>query len=318
MDSLKIRLFFLIAFLSFHINALSTSQIVNDSINRYYGKAMSAHEKGDYKEMFVNLCIFIRNQTDTTSYRLKDAYYHLGHLYAHAHYVEQNVDSAVYCLKKASSYGSNKASRFLFNIYYYSNYNRVNKQEALKWLKMSASQGDIKSLYELGELYDFGKTVQLKDTSITTGYSENGKIRYVRNAATQTKSTISIPGLVTNKRTAYEYYEKALDFNYQITNQKVGYYEVAVAYMDGTFFDKNYSKALEYLRNIVPSFSELSSDLSKYSNPKDADTLWRLSILYRFGLGTIDNEIKADEYLKFAAQCGHEKALNALSIIESK
>ena len=244
MDSLKIRLFFLIAFLSFHINALSTSQIVNDSINRYYGKAMSAHEKGDYKEMFVNLCIFIRNQTDTTSYRLKDAYYHLGHLYAHAHYVEQNVDSAVYCLKKASSYGSNKASRFLFNIYYYSNYNRVNKQEALKWLKMSASQGDIKSLYELGELYDFGKTVQLKDTSITTGYSEDGKIRYVRNAATQTKSTISIPGLVTNKRTAYEYYEKALDFNYQITNQKVGYYEVAVAYMDGTFFDKNYSKRL--------------------------------------------------------------------------
>lgn len=307
-ESINSRFIIFIVFWGFHIKVLSINQFANDSINCFYDKAMSAHEKGDYKEMFVNLCYFIKNQTNTTNFRLEKAYYYLGHLYAHDHYVKQNIDSAVYCFEKASSYGNSDASRYLFNIYYYSSYNRVNKQEAIKWLKISAHQGNIKSSYELGELYDFGRTTQLKDSK-----NKNGSI-----VAIQTKSIIIIPNLVINKRTAYEYYENALSLFYEITNQKVGFYEVAVAYMDGTFFDKDYSKAFEYLKYFVPDLSDLSRNLSNYSNPKIADSLWRLSLLYRFGLGTTDNENKANVYLRYAAQCGHDKALKALSTIESQ
>ena len=313
--ALKIIIFSLILF-GFHIEALSTPQQWNDSIEHYYDKAMAAKEINDYKELFNNLSYYIKYQTDTTSYRLKQAYYQLGLLYDNGLYVKQNIDSTVFYLKKASSYGSSDASRFLFNIYYFEEYNRVNKEEAIKWLQISSQQGNGKSSYELGELYEYGKTFQLKDTTFTIGYSENGKVRYVRYGATQTQSIIIIPYLITNKHTAYEYYEKAVNGSYQINNQKVGLYEIAVAYMDGTFLTQDYNKAYLYLRQIIPSVSELSNNISEYSNPKVSDSLWRLSVLYRFGLGTLDNEHKANQFLRFAAQSGHPKAISALRNLE--
>jgi len=266
--------------------------------------------------MFNNLCLFVKYNTNETDYRLKKAYYDLGHIYAHGHFVKQNVDSAIVCFIKSSNYGHSESSRFLFDIYYFSNYNKTNIDEALKWLKISADQGNFKSIYELGELYEMGETYQLKDTTVAAEYTSDGKIRYVKNVVIKSRYLLFFPSLKRDKRTAYDYYERAINYNSEMIGRRVGYYEIAVLYMDGIIFEKDFNKSIEYLRYCIPtSINEIANNIVKYSNEKDADALWRLSLLYRFGLGTIDNEKKANDYLKLAAKCGNQKAINALKIL---
>lgn len=312
-----IRFFIICVYIFSPIEIISQIGNQNDTINSFYKKANSAHQKGDYEDMFNNLCLFVKYNTDTADYRLKKAYYDLGHLYAHGHFVKQNVDSAIVCFIKSSNYGHSESSRFLFDIYYFSNYNKTNINEALKWLKISADQGNFKSIYELGELYEMGETYQLKDTTVAAEYTSDGEIRSVKNIVIKTKHRLSFPFLKKDERTAYDYYEKAVNYSSEIIGRKVGNYEIAVLYMDGIIFEKDFYKALDHLRECIPtSINEIIKNIDKYSNEKDADALWRLSLLYRFGLGTIDNEKKANDYLKLAAKCGNQKAINALKFIE--
>ena len=98
-----------------------------------------------------------------------------------------------------------------------------------------------------------------------------------------------------------------------MSEQKISEYDIAVAFMDGTYFPKDYEIAYEYFINNVPTFEDLQEDISIHKNPKTADALYRLSQMYRFGYGITANEHRANQYLKYAALCGNKKAQSVIS-----
>ena len=76
---------------------------------------------------------------------------------------------------------------------------------------------------------------------------------------------------------------------------------------------QDYEKAFEILFDFVPSFHEFENDVAVCKTPEVAEAYFLLSRLCRFGNATTANELRANQYLKYAALCGSEAAQKAIS-----
>ncbi len=301
-------------------------QVLAES-HSYYKIANEARRKGDWETSAKNYMLYLQEkETDSDKkYNMDEAFYEIGHFYAHGHYFHQNIDSAIFYLEKAVQYDKSQAARFLSDIYYFSKYKHEDKQKSFSWLETSAEMGNIKSLYELAELYCNGYTYQLKDTTIVVEKAKDAhsallspvKGGYSYTTYVPTKNLIKYDFIEIDLKKAYEYFEYSLNGYTETLNPKIGRYELAIAYMDGTYFEQNYQQAVEYFKMFVPSISELNEMSPEIDlGEKILDALWRLQLCYRFGRGVTCNEIRANEYARMAAKFGHKKAIELVQFLD--
>lgn len=282
--------------------------------------AIAAERIGDYATA-ISLCNQIINMSinepkDNDS-RIKikgNAYFRLGHYYLHAHHFDYDIYKAIDYFEKAAEYKKEhaRAELYLSMIYNTENYGVKDLEKSFTWIKRGAERCAIMT-YLLAEIYDHGQTNFLMNDTVRT--HSNGQMYASSNTKLRTKTLLRFPNIIRDKKKAYLLYLDYFEHNScYIEPLRVDEYDVAVALMDGTYLEKDYTKAFEYLRYFVPNTYQLESETIKKHDEKIADGLWRMSILYRYGLGTIDNEIKAKQYLKYAAEYGSEKAKQALNI----
>ena len=281
--------------------------------------AIAAERKGDYATA-ISLCneiINIRiNDPKDNDIRISikgRAYFRLGHYYLHAHYFPYDVNKSIANFEKAVEYQKEHAwaEMYLSMIYNTERYGVKDLEKSFAWINRGAERCAIMT-YLLAEIYDYGQTNFLMNDTVRT--HSNGQRYAYSNTKLRTKTLLRFPNITKDKKKAYQLYINYFEHNScYIEPLMVDRYDVAVALMDGTYIEeKDYTKAFEFLRYYLPSTSQLESGSVKQDDWKIADGLWRMSILYRYGLGTIDNEIKADQYLKYAAKYGSEKAKKLL------
>ena len=226
----------------------------------------------------------------------------LGHFYLHAHYYNYDLKKAISYFERASEYDIyDLPELYLTLIYNDGRYGVCDYNKSLYWLEKGCKRRPVLK-YLLGEVYAFGFTHFL----IHTGGAMN---------TFEFSSTIlAFPNVEKDMRKTYQLcYEFYQTSYYIMSEKKISEYDIAVAFMDGTYFPKDYEIAYEYFINNVPTFEDLQEDISIHKNPKTADALYRLSQMYRFGYGTTANEHRANQYLKYAALCGNKKAQSVIS-----
>ena len=287
--------------------------------------ANEAERKHDYATA-IKLCEDIIAMTidatseDDSRFNIKGhAYFRLGIYYLYARHFSYNLNKAIYNFEKAAEcrYSHARAEMYLAMIYNIDAYGVKDLNKSILWIK-KGSERCATLEYMLAEIYEKGSTYFLIND---TGYIDNnGRRLGSSNVKIRSKTLLTFPDITLNKKKAYEHYYNYIERNSCYVKPDFSRYEIGVALMDGTYLDKDYSKAFEFFRYSAPSISELSENIESYQNSKTADTLWRLSVLYRFGLGTTDNEEKANIYLKYAALCGSPSAKKVIDagIINNK
>lgn len=301
--------------LSFCITPIfaKTLKIEEDSLKYWEcnSRGEDAYEKKLY-DVAYSYYIRVVNDPQSKGYSLGNSLFKIGVLFANGNYLKQNIDSALVYLRKAlniEDYNGYKSARFISHLYYFESYGCPNKEESLKWLKYAASLGCNKSNYELGELYEYGRTFMCQDTTIVLGYSEDGKACYITTKFVKNNINLYYPSINKDLFEAYKYYENSLDYNYCYYEAecKITYYEIAKSYMDGVILDKDLAKAFNYLLDAIHQ-----QDDYDYTDEQMADIYWRLQGFYRFGYKTRPNPTKANELLCKSAEYGHPLASIAL------
>lgn len=314
MKSLKIS--FLILNLSLAIVPLYAQDW--KAFNEKDGAVIAAERKGDY-ETAINLCNEIINmsinapkENDSRITIKGKAYFRLGHYYLHAHYYPFDIKKSIYNFEKAAEFKKDhaQAELYLAMIYNTDHYGVKDLEKSFAWIERGSERCAILK-YLLAEIYDYGQTNFLMNNTVRThSYGQ----RYASsNTKLRTKTLLRFPNITKDKKKAYQLYLEYFEYGFcYIEPLKVDKYDVAVALMDGTYLENDYTKAFELLRFYVPNTYQLEDGTPKKQDVKIADGLWRMSLLYRYGLGTIDNDIKANQYLKYAAEYGSEKAQKLL------
>lgn len=231
------------------------------------------------------------------------ALFRLGHYYLHAHYYRYDLMKAISFFERASEYDMYRflPELYLALIYNDGVYGVCDYEKSLYWLKKGCEKRAVLK-YLLGEVYAFGFTHIVKNSGDAI------------NTFVFTPTMLAFPNVEMDMRKAYQLFYDFYESNYYINSQtQISQYHIGVAFMDGTYFAQDYDKAYEYFINYVPTFDDLQENISSYKNPQTADALFRLSELYRFGHGTTAHEHRANQYLKYAALCGHKKAQKVIS-----
>lgn len=231
-----------------------------------------------------------------------DALYRLGHYYLHGHYYEYDIEKCISFFERASKCGTYRyqPELYLALIYNHGEYGVCDYDKSLAWL-VKGSERCSALKYLLGEVYKFGVTHFLVRLNSINTFKFNTSILAFSNIEKDTCKAYQL---------FYEYFEGGY---YIYSPTKINEYDIGVAFMDGTYFYKDYDKAFEYLSRSVPSWKDLKENVLDYKDEKTADALYRLSQMYRFGNGTMANEHRANQYLKYAALCGHQKAQSVIS-----
>lgn len=230
------------------------------------------------------------------------ALFGLGHYYLHAHYYNYDLMKAISYFERASEYEIyDLPELYLSVIYNDGKYGVCDYNKSLYWLRKGCEKRSVLK-YLLGEVYAFGLTHFL----VHTGEA--------MNTFKFTSTMLAFPNVEKDMRKAYQLCHEFYQTSYYIMSQKkISEYDIAVAFMDGTYFSKDYEIAYEYLTTYVPTFDDLQENISLYKDSQTADALYRLSQMYRFGYGTTANEHRANQYLKYAALCGNPKAQSVIS-----
>lgn len=230
------------------------------------------------------------------------ALFSLGHYYLHAHYYNYDLKKAIFYFERASEYEIyDLPELYLTLIYNDGRYGVCDYNKSLYWLEKGCEKRPVLK-YLLGEVYSFGLTHFLVHTGDAM------------NTFKFTSTILAFPNVKKDMRKAYQLCHEFYQTSYYImSQQKISEYDIAVAFMDGTYFSKDFEIAYEYLINFVPTFEDLQEDISLYKDSQTADALYRLSQMYRFGYGTTVSEHRANQYLKYAALCGNKKAQSVIS-----
>lgn len=264
--------------------------------------AQMADSKRDYATAAKLCCDIINMNNNTTGLSIVAyAFFTLGHYYLHGHYYSIDVNQAIQYFEKASElkYLHGQAELYLATIYNSDYYKVKDLDKSFQWIEKGAERCSTIE-YLLAEIYELGYTNFL--TNDSTG---------VFNVKHRSKTVLNFPNIKKDLKKAYEHYYNYFERNSCFVRPlRFDEYDLAVALMDSIYLEVDYTKAYEYLRRFAPSLSDLETQT--YNDSKTADALWRLSILYRFGLGTTDNEERANTFLKYAASCGSKKAQDAL------
>ena len=309
---------------------------------KIYYSAKKAYESHDYETAFKLYTEYIQtsqNNDNGTTYYLGESYYQIGHFYVCGHYVQKNIEEAISNLTIAcTKYKYNKAARLLSHIFYFRKYNHIDLDKSLYFLKFSASLGNCKSNIELGQLYLSGTSKCMKDTTVYTYYSrvnnagDTIRHRVSSSGMKPTSTNITYPFLQIDSIQAYKYYEKGVSPNFRLydASYSLNALDFARAYMDGTYFPRDYEQAMIYLRQLEEELQETTvtafidgdfyfrqvgneiPDMNKSSSVL-GEIFWRMQTCYRFGLGTRANLSKAEIYLQKAANQGYQRALDALN-----
>lgn len=322
MKQIKPNLLLLLTLVTFSVLVLKAED--GNKFNEKIKAVESAERNNDWATAAI-LCEEITKMTIDSSADAKDqrynimcdAYWKLGHYYLHGHYYQFDIHKAIYNFEKSSEYRGmhyhsgkyGKAELYLTMIYNDKKYGVQNFQKSLEWLKKGAAKCPIMS-YMLGEVYEYGYTYFLKDyISIDerTGHKMNSV-----NTKQECEPKLEFPNVQQNLKLAYQYYYDYFDRNscyIKNASEEVCRYKVAVALMEGDLLAQNFNDAFEYFRTYLNR-----TDLGYIAENNDilADIYWRLSVMYRFGYGTIENDLKAEDYLTKAAELGHQKAITAL------
>lgn len=249
----------------------------------------------------INLEVEENSETYDSNIRYKgNAYFRLGHYCLHGHYFKYDLQKAIHYFEKASEFKSEhgQAELYLAMIFNLDKYGVQDYDKSFYWICEGAKKcATIRFL--LGEIYEYGKTSFLINSSSAINVKKRGNpeliFPYIKND-----------------------YQKACDYYYQyfqsnscyIEDVDSCYYKVAIALMDGVIGERNYSEARGYLLSFINKFNDKVQDNS--IRTKLGDAYWRLSTLYRFGLGTVPLEMKADYFLKSAAELGNSNAIKAI------
>lgn len=285
-----------------------------------YSSAKKNYNNHDFEVSYYLFKEYI-DSTEFTSKQNKrllgDSYFHIGHYFKCGHYLPCNIDSAINYLNIAAfAYDNADAARMLHSIYYYKQYNHLDKDKSFAMLKLAADLGDYKSNLEVGNIYLFGKTKVLKDTTTYTTYQRvkfNGDTIIERGARwriTPTKSTLNFPNIQQDSTLGYYYYERGVSVNHELINDIYTLNEIDFirTHMEGSHSPIDYEKAWSYLQQHL--FSPYNSYIDEDENLPEI--YWRIQVCYRFGLGTRMNIHKADLYLNESAKLGFPKAIEAL------
>lgn len=308
---------------------------------KIYSAANEAYESNDYETAFMLYTEYIHNsQNDDNeiTYYLGKSYYQIGLFYVCGHYVQINIDEAISNLTTAcTKYKHTEAARLLSHIFYFREYNHIDLDKSLYFLKFSAKLGNCKSNIELGQLYLSGNSKCMKDTTVYTYYSrvnntgDTIRCRSYDLGIKPTSENLTYPFLQIDSIQGYKYYEKGVSSNFRLydASYSLNALDFARAYMDGTFFPRNYKQAMEYLRQSEEELQKTTVsaiidgefyfrqvdnemlDMNEFSSIL-GEIYWRMQTCYRFGLGTRANVKKADIYLKKSAELGYQKAINAM------
>lgn len=245
------------------------------------------------------------NSKDSLDRRFKykgDALFRLGHYYYHAHYFKYDKQKAIWYFEEASKYGTyfHMPELYLVLIYNVGKYGVCDYEKSLYWLQKGAEKHSIMN-YLLGEVYEFGFTnFVVRDKSV--------------NVFKYDDQILAFPNVEKQTRKAYKCFLEFFDKGGQYINDaKISKYDVGKALKEGIVVEQDYEKAFELLFDFVPSFHEFENDASVSKTPEVADAYFLLSQLCRFGNGTTANELRANQYLKYAALCGSEAAQKAIS-----
>ena len=278
----------------------------------------SAESQGDYATAYtlcneiISLPLNVESDRDSRLVAVANAYFCIGHYYLHAHYVSFDISKAIYNFEKSAEFKvpHSKAEMYLSMIYNSDKYKVKDLEKSFNWIKTGAERCAILK-YILAEIYEKGYTNFLMNDTVHT--DQYGQRIVASNVKLRTNTVLSFPNIKTDKEKAYLLYAEYFEYNTCYIEPLIfDKYDMGVAYMDGIFLKKNHEKAFGFLRRLVPSFEELESESFIQDQERIADALWRLSILYRFGLGTRESDIQADRYMKYAAKFGNFKAIRAL------
>ena len=302
-----------ISFIFLALTFTSSSARGLKDISHMMDEIQHAEASGDYKTA-SELCFEIAemHNTKTSDFErykryFAKAYFNLGHYYLHSHYVPYDIKLAISNFEKAAElkHEHARAELYLAMIYNLKKYGVQDYEKSFYWMQQGAERCTTMR-YLLAEIYEKGKTVFLNRDTVRVDRS--GRKVWSFNVMLRSKTVLSFPNVTVNKQLAYENYLIYFKGSCYVKPLVFSKYEIGVAFMDGTFFERDFSEAQSYLLSFAPSLAELSTDYKQYQNEKVADALWRLSVLYRFGLGVMENGHKADLYTKYAALCGNKKA----------
>ena len=213
------------------------------------------------------------------------AHYNLGYVYAHARDAF-DFEEARKCYLKAIELGEPKAKFELYKLMLEDDPASENSKEAVEWLKKAAEDNHVEALNVLGVLCyegdyveeDEAKAVELLSRAAKTGYpAAKYNLGYIYFYDENLKDDAK----------AYEYLKAAADGEYESA-----YILLSRFYAEGIVAEKDVAKAVELL--------EKAGD-----NP---DAYFRLGIVYE----AEGDAAKSKEYLKKAADMGHEKAAEKL------
>lgn len=225
-----------------------------------------------------------------------DAYglYMMGLYYEEGRISDPDFDRAEIFYRKAADQNSGTTSLYAMNNLASCKIQSGNWQEAFIWLNKARDGGLTAACHNLGDLYFHGHGVQQSYERafelFSEGMSESPACKY--RVATMLRQGLGTP----------------IDLNK--SNQLLG--EAALAgigkaqYLLATYkyfsdgIEQNFPDAIElFNKALANTFLPIEAKGEIYRN---------LSAIYRFGRGVDADNVKADEYMKLAAQCGDPDA----------
>lgn len=223
-----------------------------------------------------------------------DAFHNIGVMYYNGEGVARDYQKVIYYWEKSFENGYARAGWKIGELYDGGKLVNQDKEKAVQWYIKAANHGYKYAQYYMGKLYENGYILEQKR-------QEGNKI---------VLSGKEYPGIEKNIKLAEKYYRDYLNFSppdIYIDEKKVSakiQFKLAEWYYDGKGVDKNYSYAIELLRECVdnPTDSLSMEDKGK--------AYFMLQSCYRFGRGISSNLVKAENYLLKAAKCGHHDAMD--------
>ena len=169
-----------------------------------------------------------------------------------------------------------------------------NDNDAIEWFTKAADASYAEACGYLDSIYEYGE--------------------YTDAAMKQIKK---FPNVSKSYTKAAHYHEKYLSGSRLMSyapekDEPARHYKIAEWYYYGKGDLKiDYEKAFTYYKNAIRDMEQPQKCLESalLTNEQIANAMWNISVCYRFGRGTAQNELTAEVWKKKAAKMGHKKAL---------
>lgn len=205
--------------------------------------------------------------------------------------VKKDIDGGIKILSDLASEGDGNAAFYLGNMYEKGDSVQPNASKMENWYKLSYELGLIKGISNLGNCYENGILLNKDINKAVSCYklaADKGDVYAVCRLLEIFKSKLAIPD---NDAYVMHLLKRIFQLDY---NPSIAI-EIGDNYFDGTWVGKNRKEAVRWYTKA------------------GSDALFILAKCYRYGYGTVVNEIKSYELMHEAADYGDEQALKGLT-----